>query len=84
MAICPTQDNWNTGAEWTEGWKGKLASICESSLDCIPIAEGSYCRSGACGEVRGMFCLFCQENDIPNSVWGVRRDRRQENQLGNY
>lgn len=47
MAIGATQYNWNTGVEWTEGWKGKLVSNWESSLDCIPIAEGVYCRSVA-------------------------------------
>lgn len=28
--------------------------------------------------------MFYQESDILGPVLGVRRDRRQENQLGNY
>lgn len=52
----------------------------------IPIAEGSYCKFvcwvwGGRVKIGGM---FYQESDILGSVLGVRRDRRQENQLGNY
>lgn len=49
---------WNTGVEWTEAWKGRLLLNCESSVDSIPIAEGSSAGVCASGGVGGCFVCF--------------------------